>query len=253
MIHILPLPGSPRYSGSLDKVVSQARREAEVYCRHGVDSLLVENMHDRPFFRSHVQPDTVSTLTRICLSIRALVGHDIPMGIQILSGANKEALAVAKCCDLQFIRAEGFVYSQVADEGWMDACAAELLRYRKWIQAENVLIYTDIKKKHASHAITTDLDIVEVARGAEFFLSDGLILTGISTGHPASIEEFERVRDDSTLPILIGSGINDRNISNFKKATALIVGSHFKKNGLWYNEIDEERLANFMKTVRSIQ
>ena len=91
-----------------------------MYCRHGVDSLLVENMHDRPFFRSQVQPETVSSLTRICLSIRARVGYSIPMGIQILSGANKEALAVASCCSLQFIRAEGFVYSHVADEGWMD-------------------------------------------------------------------------------------------------------------------------------------
>ena len=69
---------------------------------------------------------------------------------------------------------------------------------------------------------------------------------------PASNEEFQRVRESSTLPILIGSGINDKNISSFKMATAVIVGSHFKRNGLWFNEIDEERLAHFMKIVRSI-
>ncbi len=63
-------------------------------------------------------------------------------------GANKEGLAVAKAAGGNFIRAEGFVFSHVADEGWMDACAGDLLRYRKTIGAEDVLIFTDIKKKH---------------------------------------------------------------------------------------------------------
>lgn len=65
-----------------------------------------------------------------------------------LLGANKEALAVAKAAGADFIRAEGFVYSHIADEGWMDSCAGELLRYRKAIGAEEVLVLTDVMKKH---------------------------------------------------------------------------------------------------------
>lgn len=49
---------------------------------------------------------------------------------------------------LDFIRAEGFVFSHVADEGFLDACAGDLLRYRKQIGADHVQIFTDIKKKH---------------------------------------------------------------------------------------------------------
>lgn len=49
---------------------------------------------------------------------------------------------------MDFIRAEGFVFSHVADEGFMNSDAGELLRYRKMIDAENVAIFTDIKKKH---------------------------------------------------------------------------------------------------------
>ena len=30
----------------------------------------------------------------------------------------------------------------------MDACAGELLRYRRAVGAENILVFTDIKKKH---------------------------------------------------------------------------------------------------------
>ena len=47
-----------------------------------------------------------------------------------------------------FIRAEGFVYSHVADEGWIDSSAGELLRYRTRVGADTISILTDIKKKH---------------------------------------------------------------------------------------------------------
>jgi predicted TIM-barrel enzyme len=67
---------------------------------------------------------------------------------QVLAGANKEALSVALAAGLQFIRAEGFVFSHVADEGFTDAAAGSLLRYRANIRAYNILIFTDIKKKH---------------------------------------------------------------------------------------------------------
>lgn len=54
------------------------------------------------------------------------------------------------CAGLQFVRAEGFVFGHVADEGFMESCAGELLRYRRIINAEDILVFTDIKKKHRS-------------------------------------------------------------------------------------------------------
>lgn len=80
-------------------------------------------------------PEKLVTIIDICIC-------------QILAGGNQEALAVSKACGLQFIRAECFVFSHIADEGLMNACAGPLLRYRKAIDAEEVLIFTDVKKKH---------------------------------------------------------------------------------------------------------
>ena len=44
----------------------------------------------------------------------------------------------------------------------------------------------------SSHAITSDISISDVAAAAELFLSDGVIVTGSSTGQPASKEELKR-------------------------------------------------------------
>lgn len=66
----------------------------------------------------------------------------------MLAGGNKQALAVALAAGFDFIRAEGFVFAHVADEGLMNACAGDLLRYRRLIGADHIKIFTDIKKKH---------------------------------------------------------------------------------------------------------
>ena len=178
----------------------------------------------------------------------------MPLGIQILAGANKEALAVAKAANLDFIRAEGFVFGHVADEGYIDSCAGELMRYRKMIDADAVKVFTDIKKKHSSHAITSDVDVVETAHAAEFFLSDGLIVTGASTGKAVDIRELDALKDSVNKSILIGSGITADNISEYwNYADAFIIGSHFKENGFWMNQISNERLLVFMHQVEILR
>ena len=252
MLHVRALPGTPLNNLSMLEIITKSVEEANVYLGEGLDGLILENMHDVPYLNGNCGAEVIAGMTAVATEIRKLT--DKPIGIQILAGCNKEALAVAHIAGLEFIRAEGFVYGHVADEGMMNSCAGELLRYRKAIGAEKVKVYTDIKKKHSSHAITADLDITDHATAAQFFLSDGLIITGTSTGVPASCDELKRVRKVTSLPILIGSGLNTENISKFYPlADDFIVGSHFKVDGQWQNELDIERIKQFIVVFRSLK
>ncbi|KAL4234176.1 hypothetical protein ACF0H5_005829 [Mactra antiquata] len=152
--------------------------------------------------------------------------------------------------DLDFIRAEGFIFSHIADEGMMNACAGPLMRYRKNIGAEHIKIFTDIKKKHSSHSITSDISIEETGKAAEFFLSDGVIVTGTSTGDPVNKQELKGVQDSVSIPVLIGSGVTASNFNDYKTAYGLIIGSYFKYNGHWNQDIDEKKVTDFMNIVR---
>lgn len=70
------------------------------------------------------------------------------------------------------------MFAHVGDEGFIESNAGELLRYRKYIDAQDILVFNDIKKKHSSHALTRDVSLVDTAEAAKFFLADGIILTG---------------------------------------------------------------------------
>jgi uncharacterized protein len=244
MIHVPALPGAPESKMTTDEIIARCILEAEIYKKQGLKVLMIENMHDIPYTKT-VGPEITALMSVIGREVKKL---GLYCGIQILAGANKEALAAAKASGMDFIRAEGFVYAHVADEGYIESCAGELLRYRKAIGAENVQIFTDIKKKHSSHTITSDVTIAETAHAAEFFLSDGVIVTGVSTGTEADLEEVKQVKKAVKIPTLIGSGITDENLKNYwEHADIFIVGSYIKKDGYWKNELDEERIGKLMK------
>ncbi|MEZ0368976.1 MAG: BtpA/SgcQ family protein [Candidatus Sericytochromatia bacterium] len=250
MIHLLPLMGTPNQTHATDEILDTALQEAERYLKAGVDALMIENMHDLPYLNREVGPEIVAQMSIIAHEIKRL--SSVPCGIQILAGANQQALAVAAAAGLAFIRAEGFVFSHIADEGQMDACAGDLLRYRRQMEAQSILVLTDIKKKHSAHAITQDVNIVETAEAAAFFQSDGLILTGSATGKAANLQEIEAVKAAVELPVLVGSGVALDNLEAYlSRADALIIGSYFKVKGAWQNTVDYERCARFMESVKA--
>ena len=137
-LHLHAMPGTPRNDQSPRQIVEQAVREAAVLVEAGFDGLILENMHDRPYLNGQVGPEVVATMAVATAEVRRVTG--LPIGIQILAGANEQALATAFCAGADFIRAEGFVFGHVADEGLIEACAGPLLRYRKKIGAERVKI-----------------------------------------------------------------------------------------------------------------
>jgi membrane complex biogenesis BtpA family protein len=240
MVHVRALPGSPSARDPLPAVVEAAVAEAVQYARAGFHGVGIENMHDRPYPRGTSGPEVVAAMTAVGREIRRVVS--LPLGVQVLAGANREALAVALACGAAFVRAEGFVFAHVADEGLIQASAADLLRYRRAIGAEEVRVFADVKKKHSAHAITADVDLVDTAHAAEFFLADGVIVTGASTGRAADPAEVAAVAEAVGVPTLVGSGVSTENIAAYPAADGFIVGTSLKEEGVWTRPIDPRRL-----------
>jgi len=248
-VHVLPLPGSPSYRGSIEEIIDHALKEVTLYNRFGVQGLIIENTHDVPYTRGCANPETVASMASVCAEARKET--ELPLGVQILAGAAIESLAVAVACRLQFLRVEGYAFAHIADEGIIQSCAAVLLRKRSELKANHIKVLVDIKKKHSSHAITADVSIGKVAKTCEFMKADGLIITGDFTGEIPDIRDVEDTKRNTQLPVMIGSGVTADNFNRFRNiADAFIIGSYFKADGLWMNDIDERRLETFFEAIR---
>lgn len=248
MIHVGALPGTPAAKESLRAIEARALREAKIYREAGLDGVMLENMHDTPYLRGGVGPEIVAAMTAIARVVKDAVR--LPCGVQVLAGANREALAVAHAAGLDFIRVEGFAFAHVADEGIIESCAAELLRYRRAIGAERVQVWADVKKKHSSHAITADVGIAETAHAVEFMRGDAVIVTGLVTGDAPRPEEVRAVKRATRLPVVLGSGVTAGNLAGFlPEADGFIIGSEFKAGGHWAAAVDPARVRRFMKAA----
>jgi len=253
MIHVGALPGTPRSATDLGQIIQQAVAEAATYTAAGLDGLLIENMHDVPYLCGKVGPEIVAGMTAVGLAVRR--ASPLPLGVQVLAAANREALAVAQACGATFVRIENFAYAHVADEGLMPVAeAGPLLRYRRQIGAENVAVVADVKKKHSSHAITGDVSLAQAAQTSEFFGADAIVVTGAATGQAASAQEVAAAGRAVRIPVWVGSGVRPDNLPLlWPHADAFIVGSFFKVDGSWSGPVDPARVEKFMTRVHELR
>ena len=250
VVHVQALPGTSASRLDVAAVASIAVSEARLYRDAGFNALMIENTHDRPYLKVDVGPEIVAGMTVVAAEVRRAT--DLPLGVQVLAGANKSAVAIGLSAGAAFVRVEGFVFAHVADEGLIEASAGSLLRYRRAIGGDHVRVFADIKKKHSAHALTADVDIAETAKAAEFFLVDGVIVSGVATGQPADAGQVEAVARSVSVPTLVGSGVTARNIARYPGADAFIVGSSIKEGGLWSNPIDKGRAAELVRAFRAL-
>jgi len=241
MVHLLALPGAPQWGGSMQAVLDWAQRDAERLLEGGVDALLVENMGDLPWLKGQVPPWTVAAAA---IATERIVALGKPTGVQLLAGANAEALGVAVATGARFVRVEAFAYGHLADEGWLEACAGRLLRDRSALDAE-VAVWADIRKKHAAHAVTADVPLPELAHGTAFAGADTLIVSGVATGSPTSPSDLADAAD-AGVPVAVGSGVTPSLAQRLGAAHAWIVGSWLKEDGDWRRPVDAARVRRIV-------
>lgn len=251
MIHLQPLPGVPGHPG-MDRLIQAALRDAEALLAGGVSGLLLENMHDFPCIpEREMGPEVAAAMTRAAVEVRRLAGPEVPMGIQVLFAANRTAVAVAAAAGLDFIRAESWSYGHLADKGWAEASAGQVVRYRKLLAVEGLLVLADAKKKHAAHAVTADLPLPVVAANLELQQADAVVVTGLSTGMAPDPADLAAVRGATGLPLVIGSGVTAEALPRFGSHwDALIVGTSLKEEGDWRRPVDPERVGRLVRAVK---
>lgn len=252
-IHLLPLPGSPLYDGNMINVYDKALEEVEIFKQYRIDGLIIENFRDKPFYPHKLPPETIAALAGIGREIVKNVS--MPVGINALRNDAGAALAIATAIEAQFIRVNVHMNAIVSEQGIIEGNSHETLRLRANLRS-NVLIFADVGVKHAAPLASRGL-VIETKDLSDRGLADGLIVSGELTGAETNPENLKIVKQNTSLPVFIGSGITPENIEKvYQTADGFIVGSYFKTNGLGNNFIDPKRvelLTNKIKSIRTKQ
>ncbi|MCU0569697.1 MAG: BtpA/SgcQ family protein [Oculatellaceae cyanobacterium Prado106] len=248
VVHLLPLPTSPRWGGDLKAVIDRAEQEATALASGGVDGIIVENFFDAPFPKDAVDPAVVSAMSLVVQRLMQMV--TLPIGVNVLRNDARSALAIATCVQAQFIRVNVLTGVMATDQGLIEGQAHELLRYRREL-GSNVKILADVLVKHARPLGSPNLTTA-VQETIERGLADGVILSGWATGSPPSLEDLELASAAAKgTPVFIGSGASWENIPQLMQAAdGVIVSSSLKRRGQIEQPIDPNRVSQFVEAMR---
>ena len=250
MVHLAPLPGSPRWELPMDAIIQRAVEDAAALEAAGLDGIMVENFGDIPFYPDRVPPETLAAVT-VCAR-EVVRSTRLPVGVNLLRNDGAGALSIAHAAGARFIRVNVHTGVAAADQGLLTGRAHETLRLRAQLRAE-VAIFADVWAKHATPFPGSELEQAAedtFRRG----LADALIVSGSGTGKPTDLTRVSLIKNAvPEAPVLIGSGVTPETVSEtLAVADGAIVGSVLMRDGQAGASIDPERAAALTRALRAV-
>ncbi len=251
VLHLLPLPGAPRWGGSMQAILDRATADAQAYVEGGADGLMIENFGDVPFTSKRVPAETVAAMSAVGLYLREVAGLVLPIGYNVLRNDPLSGLGLAASTGGSFIRVNVHSGAMVTDQGVIEGRAYETVRQRERL-CPGVAIWADVHVKHAQPLGGGGLEAAAedtLERG----LADGLIVSGRATGDPVAVEDLRAVRGVSPgATVLVGSGATEESALDLLAfADGLIVGSSVKEGGRLERPVDPGRVRALRKAMDS--
>jgi membrane complex biogenesis BtpA family protein len=247
MVHLLPLPSSPGWTGSMQAVLDRALRDTEALAAGGVDGIVVENYGDAPFRPRRVDSATVAAMAHVVGRIAE--GCDVPVGVNVLRNDASAALAIAAATGARFIRVNVHTGAMLTDQGWLSGRADQTLRERAALGTDT-LILADVFVKHAAPPPGTTIEQAAadaVLRGG----ADVLLVSGNATGVATDPADVVRVkRAVPSTPVWIASGLNESNARALMRvANGAIVGSAFQEGGRAGSPVSLGRVTRLLSAL----
>lgn len=251
MLHLDPLPGDPYYNEEtgMESVVENARKDLIALQEGGVDAVMFSNEFSLPYL-TDVKTETVAAMARVIGELKSEI--KIPFGVNVLWDP-KKSLDLAKAVDASFVR-EIFTGVYGSDFGLWNTNVGETIRHQHRIGAQNVKLLFNIVPEAASYL--GDRDIVSVAKSTVFNnRPDALCVSGLTAGAETDSAVLKQVKDTvKDTVVFANTGVRLTNVEDqLSIADGAVVGTTFKKDGVFENHVDYERVKEFMDKVKQFR
>jgi membrane complex biogenesis BtpA family protein len=250
MLHLLPLPGAPHFTGDRAIIRERLLADAEALVSGGVDGLMMENFGDAPFLPGALPPHVIADMTALAGAVSDR--FDLPLGINCLRNDALAALAVAHAIGGAYIRVNVLCGARVTDQGVIEGPADRLLRERARLDAGAIRIVADVDVKHSAPLGAPRPLVDEVADLVERGGADAVVVSGSGTGQPTDRGQLDTVRGAAgSAPVWVGSGVDADGIAALVgRCDGVIVGSSLKHGGDPRAAVDPARVRELVARLR---
>lgn len=268
VIGVVHLPRLPRVNmrveAKLENIVENSILESKQLEELGYTGVIIENYGDAPFSKRIKDPLAIAYMSVITREV--VKNTSLKIGVNLLRNSGREAYSIAVASGAKFIRVNALVETTVTDSGIIEPEAPRLDVVR--FNYPGVEVYADVFVKHAV-SLRSSLGIIEASSPAlskgliedyirelvseyiERGRANALIITGLKTGEPPPLQLVKTIKQYSSIPVLVGSGVTLENIEKILKySDGIIVGSYIKKNGKAGNPLDPIRAKQLINKAK---
>lgn len=251
MCHLPALPGDPGYDaeGGMDKVLAHGRREIAALQEGGIDGILISNEFSLPYLTS-TEPITAIAMARVIGELRSEI--HVPFGVNVLwDGVASIDLAVST--GASFVR-EVYTGVYASDFGMWNTDVGRAARHRARVGASGVRLLYNIVPEAAAYL--GDRDLAQMTRSTVFNgVPDGLCVSGLTAGAATDTSTLKVVKEHAgDVPVFVNTGVRPDTIAeSLEYADGAIVGTWFKRDGVFANDVEPARVAELMGVVRGLR
>jgi membrane complex biogenesis BtpA family protein len=163
------------------------------------------------------------------------------------------SLDLAAATDAVFVR-EVFTGVYGSDYGLWDTSVGESVRHARRVGAGDVRLLFNVVPESATYLGGRTLE--DLVKSTVFNARpDGLCVSGLTAGARTDPAHLQKVKGAAgTTPVFVNTGVTDENAAEqLAIADGAVVGTFFKRDGIFENEIDAERVARLMKAVKELR
>lgn len=251
MAHIGALPGSPLYDSKrgISGLIDDVAADVEHLQAGGVDAIMFGNENDRPYLLK-ATPESIAAMTAVVSAIKPML--KVPFGVNYLWDP-AASVSIGVATGASFVR-EIFTGVFASDMGvWAPDCATPA-RMRANLDRKDLKLLFNI---NAEFAYSLDRRPIALrARSAVFSsLADAILVSGAITGEAADSSDLRSVAEANIgVPIFANTGVNIDNVTDvLSLADGVIIGTHFKVDGITWNKVDPARVKRFMDKVNALR
>ena len=251
MCHLRALPGDPGYDADrgLDWIVEGARADLHALQAGGVDAIMFSNEASLPYL-TQVEPITSACMAAVIAALKPEI--DRPFGVNVLWDP-RASIDVAVATGASFVR-EIFTGVYASDYGLWNTNCGEVIRHQQAVGGAHIKLLFNIVPESAVYL--SNRNVVDIAKSTVFVAGpDALCVSGLTAGAETSSETLKLVKEAAPdTPVFANTGVNVDNLAQtLAVADGAVTGTAFKRDGQIWNEVDAERVRDFMRIAKSVR
>jgi membrane complex biogenesis BtpA family protein len=251
MCHLSALPGDPAWdaAGGMKAVIGRAGRDLRALQEGGADAVMFSNEFSLPYL-TKTEPVTATAMARVIGELMNEI--EIPLGVNVLWDP-VASLDLAAATDAVFIR-EVFTGVYGSDYGLWDTSVGESVRHARRVGAGDVRLLFNVVPESATYLGGRSLE--DLVRSTVFNARpDGLCVSGLTAGTRTDPAHLQKVKEAAgPTPVFVNTGVTEENAAEqLAIADGAVVGTFFKRDGVFENEIDAGRVTRLMNEVKELR